>query len=176
MKIQITNARPADARRIQMVFNKTWLTTYSNRKAGITVADIKHRQRGSLGRARLKKRRDGIRNLPRNERYLTAKHGVLVVGVCIVSKQKTYNKLNAIYVLPRYQGRGIGRMLWEEAKTFLNRKRKTVVRVATYNKSAQAFYNKLGFRTTGKRFFEERYRLKSGAIIPEIEMVMRRMV
>lgn len=156
-----------------MVFNTTWLTTYPNKKAGITVADIKHRQKGSLSVARLQKRRAGIKNLPRNEKYLVARIRTRVVGVCIVSKQKTYNKLNAIYVLPSYQGRGIGRMLWDEAKIFLNPKCRTAVHVATYNNDAQAFYQKLGFRPTGRRFSEKRYQLKSGATIPETEMILR---
>jgi ribosomal protein S18 acetylase RimI-like enzyme len=173
MDIKITNARPSDARQIQSVLNKTWLATYPNKKIGVTVADIRYRQKGSLGSARLQKRREDIRNSAHSKKYwLVAKMGKKVVGVCGVAKEKDKNKLGTIYVLPKYQGTKIGYRLWIESRKLLNPRKRTIVHTATYNKKAVAFYRKLGFKNIGKRFMEERLRMKSGVIIPQIEMVL----
>jgi hypothetical protein len=49
----------------------------------------------------------------------------------------------------------------------------STVEVATYNSNAIAFYKKLGFIETGRRFTNEKTRMKSGSIIPEMEMVIK---
>ena len=36
------------------------------------------------------------------------------------------------------------------------------------------FYEKLGFKDTGKRFEEEKFRFKNGANIPQMEMVIKK--
>jgi ribosomal protein S18 acetylase RimI-like enzyme len=45
--------------------------------------------------------------------------------------------------------------------------------LAVYNDRAKAFYKKLGFVDTGKRFIDERFRNKSGSIAPQMEMVLK---
>jgi ribosomal protein S18 acetylase RimI-like enzyme len=101
------------------------------------------------------------------------KEGDKVVGVCRVVNHPDKNQLQAIYVLPEYQGRGVGRMLWEEAQKYFDIEKDTIVHVADYNEKAIGFYKKVGFVDTGKRFSEERYKMKSGAIISEMEMVIK---
>jgi ribosomal protein S18 acetylase RimI-like enzyme len=44
------------------------------------------------------------------------------------------------------------------------------VEVATYNANAIRFYEGLGFVDTGKRMSDPKFTMKSGAIIPEMEM------
>ena len=46
--------------------------------------------------------------------------------------------------------------------------------MATYNQKAIDFYKKLGFEETGKNFSQERFRMKSGSIIPETELCIER--
>jgi RimJ/RimL family protein N-acetyltransferase len=43
--------------------------------------------------------------------------------------------------------------------------------VASYNQKAISFYEKFGFKKTGKSVIEDVARFPSGATIPEIEMV-----
>jgi hypothetical protein len=45
-----------------------------------------------------------------------------------------------------------------------------VVEVATYNTNAIKFYERLGFVDTGKRISDPKLMMKSGAIIPVMEM------
>lgn len=76
--------------------------------------------------------------------------------------------------LPEYQGLGLGRVLWEEAKKIFDSQKDIIVHVASYNNKAINFYKKLGFVSTGKIFFDERFKMRNGAIIPELEMIIKK--
>jgi ribosomal protein S18 acetylase RimI-like enzyme len=165
--ITIQKAVPEDALEIGEVFYKTWLATYPNKEAGVTEGDIefvfKDRKSG-----------DGSKfaNLPENTVYFTAKENDHVVGVCRLIKHEDKNELKAIYVLPEYQGRGVGKMFWNKALKFFDSRKDTIVNVVVYNTNAIEFYKKLGFKDTGKRLLDERFRMQSGAIPPEMEMMI----
>lgn len=165
--ITIQKATPGDALEIGEVFYRTWLATYPNKEHGITIEDIEYvfKDRAS---------RDGSKfaNMPDNEVYYTAKDNGHVVGVCRLIKHEDKNELKAIYVLPEYQGRGVGKMFWNEALKFFNSKKDIIVNVVVYNTNAIEFYKKLGFKDTGKRFLDERFRMQSGAIPQEMEMMI----
>jgi RimJ/RimL family protein N-acetyltransferase len=47
------------------------------------------------------------------------------------------------------------------------------VEVVDFNEQAINFYRKLGFVPTGRTIRDERFRMKSGAIFTEIEMVLK---
>lgn len=171
--ISITVATPDDVVDIQEVFYKTWLATYPNEEAGITVDDIEDRYKDRLNEDKLAKRREQIANPTEGNTLLVAKAGDRVIGLCRVVKHQEKNQLQAIYVLPEYQGKGIGYKLWEEAQKLFDPSKDTYVEVATYNKNAIAFYKKLGFVETGRKFTDEKMKLKSGSMIPEMEMVIK---
>jgi len=92
--------------------------------------------------------------------------------MCRFLNKEDFNQLQAIYVLPTYQHKGVGKALWNTASKFINPDKKTIVQVADYNEKAIKFYEKLGFVDTGKRFSDKKFTMKSGAIIPEMEMVL----
>ena len=65
--------------------------------------------------------------------------------------------------------------MWQQVLAEVeDNKNKIIVQVATYNTKAIEFYKKLGFKETGKNFSDERFRMKSGSIIPETELVIER--
>lgn len=104
---------------------------------------------------------------------MVAKNDEKIVGVCRIIKENNFNKLEAIYVLPDFQGRGIGKMFWAEALKFWDNEKKIIVQVATYNTNAIRFYERLGFVDHGKRFTDENLRMPiSGVFIPEMELVI----
>ena len=146
---------------------------FQNRPKLFIVEDIEDRFKNSHTEEEVEKRKNRIRNLPKNEHYISAKIDNKIVGVCRIVLHEDKNQLQAIYVLPEYQGKGIGYALWQEAKKSFDSKKETIVQVAIYNKNAIAFYEKLGFKDNGKRFSDEKFRLKSGNIISEMEMSMR---
>jgi len=165
--ITIQKAEPGDAQGIGEVFYKTWLTTYPNKEFGVTIEDVNFIFKDI-------KKADGSKHasLPDNTVYFTAKENGYIIGVCKLIKHEDKNELKAIYVLPEYQGKGIGKMFWAEALNFFDSTKDTVVRVVTYNKNAIEFYKKLGFKDTEKIIYDETFRMQSGAIPPEIEMII----
>lgn len=171
--IKILDAVPDDALGITNVFYKTWLATYPNKEKGITVEDIEDSYRDEFSEEKINNLKELIKNLPKNKKRLVAKQGNLIVGACTIIKNDNFNHLRTLYVLPEFQNKGIGTILWEEAKKFCDPKKDTIVQVADYTERSINFYKKLGFVDTGRRITNESERLKSGAIITEMEMVIK---
>ena len=171
-KIEVQKPTVEDVRGIQEVFYKTWLATYPNEEAGITREDIEEKFKDTFSEEVLARRAEKIKNPPAGHSFFVAKDGQTVVGLCNVINDETRNKLSTLYVLPEYQGKGIGSSLWKQARSSFDPKRDITVEVATYNANAIAFYKKLGFEDTGKRF-DDALVMKSGAVIPEMEMAIK---
>ena len=172
--LKILKAKPEFAREITLVNYKTWLTTYPNKKYRITAADITFAFKKRLSKKSIKELEAKIRN-PKNEfKRFVAKFDNRIVGICNIAIEKDKNRLASIYVLPKYQGRGIGLALWKSVSKFIRNKNKTILNVATYNVNAINFYKKLGFVKIGKRFTDEKFKMRNGALIPEIEMVLKK--
>ncbi len=165
--ITIQKAIPEDAQEIGEVYYKTWLDTYPNEEFGVTKEDIDFIFKDI-------KNVDGSKytSLPDDTVYFTAKENGHVVGVCKLVKRDDINELKSIYVLPEYQGKGIGKMFWSEALKFFDSTKETTVKAVTYNKNAIEFYKKLGFKETGKIIYDETLKMQSGAIPPELEMII----
>lgn len=169
-RITIAQPKIEDARESIEVQYQAWLNTYPNEKFGITVDDIKDRYKNAFEGRRLEAREKLISNLEPNEKFLIAKDGEKVIGICYGILENDLNKLQAVYILPEYQGKGVGTMFWKEISKFFNKGKDVIVEVVNYNEKAIGFYKKLGFVDTGKRIQEERFRMKSGSIFQEIEM------
>jgi ribosomal protein S18 acetylase RimI-like enzyme len=171
--IEIFSAKPEDVMGIQEVFYNTWLNTYPNKEFNITLDDLRYRHRDIFSEITLEKRRKTLLEKSDDELYLVAKDEDKIVGVCYLEKDEKINQLRAIYILPDYQGRGIGTRFWNELQSFLDTAKDVVVDVVVYNKNAIEFYNKLGFADTGERFSEERFRMRNGAFMLEMRMIKR---
>lgn len=174
IKIEITTALPSDARAIREVQYKTWLATYPNEAAGITVDDIEDRFKDSFSDENIRKREEYMRSQPPTTKNFVVKIDSKIAGFATAVRHEDKNQLQAIYMLPELQGMGIGKKLWDEALKFFDPSKDIIVHVADYNTQAINFYKRLGFEDTGKRFSDERFNMKSGASIPEMEMVIRR--
>jgi ribosomal protein S18 acetylase RimI-like enzyme len=168
--LEVHIAQEKDVEGVVDVLYRTWLATYPNEDAGITVDDIEDRFIVRRSEEGLEKSRKRIREQSSNERTFVVKDGEKVIGVSVVSKDEMVNRLIAIYVLPEYQGRGVGYMLWNSVLQFFDTEKDIVVEVVTYNANAIAFYTHLGFQDTGRRFSNEIFRMKSGSVLPEMEM------
>lgn len=173
--IVVSLAIPADAEGIAHVVVTTWLSTYPNEELGISKEDIQERTKSRQTPEEIEKTRQRITEGKTNQKTFVAKQGENVIGFCSVTKEPEFNQLKAIYILPEYQGQGVGQKLWTQVLDFFNdNKNKIIVQVATYNQQAIDFYKRLGFKETGKNFSDERFRMKSGSIIPETELVIER--
>ncbi len=155
---------------VQQTLYKSWLATYPSEEVGITREDIEHRFEGRFTDEALAKRWDRMKHIS-DRHILLAKDNDTVAGVIVITNTSDKNQLQAIYLLPEYQGKGIGKMLWQSAQQYIDPTKPTIVYCATYNAKAIAFYEKLGFRDTGRRWQDdETVRMKSGVIIPQLEM------
>jgi ribosomal protein S18 acetylase RimI-like enzyme len=171
--IKILDATPDDALGITNVFYKAWLATYPNEEKGVTAEDIEDSYKDEFSVGKIENLKALIRNLPKNKKRLVAKKGNMVVGACAVIRNEDNNHLRTLYVLPEFQNKGIGTKLWNKAIEFLDPKKDTIVQVADYTENAISFYKKLGFVDTGKRTMQESDKLKSGAVIVDMEMVRK---
>jgi ribosomal protein S18 acetylase RimI-like enzyme len=170
--IVTTPPSPEDVLGIINVFYKTWLATYPNEELGITIEDIEHKYKDRLSEENVAKRAKRIAEPPVNEQLLVAKINNKVIGVCRGIIHENANQLQAIYILPEYQGKGIGGLLWQEINKFFDLNKHTIVEVASYNQNAINFYTKLGFKDTGESFNDEGLKMKNGAVIPQIRMIL----
>lgn len=173
ISIEVSRQKPEDVEGITNVYYQSWLSTYPNKEAGVTREDVEYKFQDAFSEEGLAKRRNYIENRKDNELFLMAKENGKVVGVCGVVREEGANKLRTIYVLPEYQGKGVGSRLWEEARKFLDAGQDTFVEVVDYNQNAIDFYKRKGFVDTGKRHQDEKFRMKSGAIFTEMEMMRK---
>ncbi len=174
MNITISKIKPEDALGVREVLRDTWIATYPNEELGITEADIADSYKDLFTEESIEKYQERIRNFPDSIQTFVAKDGDRIVGVCRVIIENDSNELKMLYVHPKFQGKGIGKALWEESKKLFNENNRIFVNVATYNNQAIKFYEKLGFKDTGKRFEDEGFRFKNGANIPQMEMVIKK--
>lgn len=170
--IRIEKARPEDARGMQEVFYRAWLATYPNAEHNITKEDIEEKFKDRLSDEVLVKRGERLGNPVEGETTLVAREGAKVVGLCRVVVHDDRNEQAAFYLLPEYQRKGIGTRLWHEAQKYTDPSKPSYVHVVAYNTPAIEFYKSLGYVDTGKRFTDERTRMKNGAQMPEMEMVL----
>lgn len=167
MDIEIDRAVPEDAYAIQEVLHRTWLATYVSPEHGVTIEHINNQFKDAYKPETLETRKKNIATMDDKNTIFVARVDGKVIGLLRVMIEKENNRLRAFYILPEFQGKGIGTKLFEKAKEFFDLDLCTFVNVATYNTSAINFYKKLGFIDTGKR---ANFEMKDGPTIPEMEM------
>lgn len=171
--VVIREASPEDSSEMREVLYKTWLDTYPNEEAGITRDDIEDFNARRNSPEEIRQREESLKTKKENELRLVSEVDGKIVGLATFVRHGVKNQLQAIYVLPEVQGMGVGKKLWAEGSKFFDPTKETIVNVATYNDQAINFYKKLGFEDTGIRFAEERFKMKSGAVIPEMTMIIK---
>jgi GNAT superfamily N-acetyltransferase len=167
-KIKILNSKPGNEKDIVFILKETWLDTYPSKKFGITKKDILTKDFDS--QEKKKAWLNAIKESKKKSNYLfVAEYDNKVVGICMVAKNKKFNELKLVYVLPKYQGLSIGKKLVDEGIKWLGRKKDIIVFAAEYNKNATDFYKKFGFIETGVKHND---RLVNGKIMPEIQLML----
>lgn len=173
MDIRITDATSDDVESIRELLRITWLATYPNEEFGITREDIQQNFDVSTPEAkeRLKNRKKNININPNNHEWVV-KLGDKVIGWSLAKKGEQ-NHIQTLYVLPEYQGQGVGGKLLARVIEWFGKAQAVYLHVASYNQKAINFYKKFGFVETGQPVKNDLQPLPSGAVIPEIEMVKR---
>lgn len=168
--IVITIARAADAVGIQNVYYLGWLHTYPNESVGISPEDIDDWYKDRYSPDTLQAIRARLSGPFTNEVTFVARGSVRIVGVCRVRRDVDRNELRSLYLLREYMGKGVGTRLWKTASDFLDCRNATFVEVASYNDAAIAFYRRHGFEQLGPPQRNSKFKFKSGAIMPTLQM------
>lgn len=162
--LKIVAATPGDRPAIARLLQQVWLDTYIDTDRRITTQDISEHVRV----LRQPLNAPTPEQLPdQNTRRWTAKRGGQVVGYCRVRQLADSGRLQVLHILPEYQGMGIGKLLIEQALSWLDESKPIYLKVVRYNDRAVGFYQKYGFQIT--RQFA--LRLRSGKLLPKYEMV-----
>lgn len=175
MTVKIIQATPEDMKSIREVQKLSWLETYPVESLGITKCDVMQRFASDdteEGKQQMEKR--VARFFQPSAHTWIVKDENKVVGYCLAIKEKPSNRIQAIYLLSAYQGKGIGKKLLLKALNWFGKDKKVFLNVASYNTNAINFYKNVGFRETGRVLDEDFIPLKSGQRIPEIEMVLEK--
>jgi ribosomal protein S18 acetylase RimI-like enzyme len=166
--IQIIDATPEDASGIQIVQRETWLNSYPNSELGITKEDLEAKMNNNL-EERTERRVKRIRE-DQSTHIWVAKNKERVIGFIEVVKLEEMNKIGALYILPEYQRRELGKQLMKKALDWLGSEKKISLEVVTYNQKAIDFYKSFEFVENGETI-NEAAKLPSGKVLPEIRMI-----
>lgn len=173
-EIVIRIAEPKDIDAMHRVIRNTWLATFPNKDYGISYQDIDSFIPETISAENFNKIQERLVNKNLKTCDIVSLINNKIVGVCGgLQYENNVVELKSIYVLPEYQGNGIGNLLWKNfEKSFTNVQHFTI-HVAEYNEKAIQFYKSLGFIKTNLRIIDERFHFQSGATLPEIEMVYK---
>lgn len=172
---KIVDSVPNDVFGIRNVQKITWIDTYPHAKLGITKQDVESefsKDDAKEGIRKIEEWKKEYTDL--NQHRWVVKIGSEIIGFCVVRKEAKLNRIFAIYILPSFQGKGLGSKLLEKALNWLGKDNDIYVNLASYNLQALKFYQTFGFVKTGKNVHSKGVEpLPSGKIIPEIEMVKK---
>jgi ribosomal protein S18 acetylase RimI-like enzyme len=173
MSITIRQSTPADVFAIRKVQRITWMDTYPNKEAGILKRDIKSKFANDStpqGKAEIARKKKRYQN-PSSQIWVAETENN-IIGFAAAIKEKTNNRIGAVYVLPQFQHQGIGHQLITKALAWLGKAKPIYVNSASYNQKALNFYRKYGFRKTGRQgYLDSAAKLPTGKQIPETELV-----
>lgn len=177
--VSIERAVPEDAETICDIRDRAWIGAYPNAELGITADDVELMAKGH----------DGV-FVPRRVAYLKKQlakdngAGLTTFIAKVAGKTVGYIEprtdgenlqwVSAIYVLPGYQGRGIGGKLLGHVLDLFGRDQDIFLEVVSYNQNAIGFYKKFGFEMTDAVVPEEEGRPDYLKSLPQVEMVLRK--
>ena len=171
--ITVRKSIPDDVYGIREVQKITWINTYPNEEVGITLEDVESKFKNdntSEGKQRTEQRKRKYKD--KDIQTWVAEENNKIIGFCVAGKENRKDRILAIYVLPQYQGKGIGHELIIDGLKWIGTNKKVYINVVEYNMNAISFYKKHGFRETGvKGVFDSAAKLPSGKSLTEIELV-----
>ena len=166
IKIEVPGS--GDAEGIAAVLVETRLNAYRSDELDITEEDLSARF-GGVDETVVVVRRwlnDGEKR-----RLWVVRDGPAVVGMCVAYHDENGGHVGAVYVLPLYQGRGIGKQLMQAALEWLGDAEDIALWAATYVPKPIEFYRRLGFIESG---VTRQFALTHDKPMPLLQMIKRR--
>ena len=166
--LRVDVAKPEDAIGIARVRHETWLATYPNAETGVTPEDILAKNLQSEDQ--IKRWRKGIEDETGTRKIWVAKNDAgEVVGYGQGKKGESENEIWGLYVLPAYQGKGLGSKLMKSVMDWLGDDKPTTLSVAAYSSNAIELYKRFGFVEVDEPGVGPVF--ASGATVTSIKMV-----
>ncbi len=163
--VDIREAIAEDLPNILAMLKETWLATYPNKDVGITEEDV------------LEMQADDSTQIEQLNKFLGPNHHLWVaeedgniVGMCGAQKNGELNRIELLYILPSYQGRGVGGRLAEQCLNWLGKDADIFVDAYSGYQPAMNFYQKLGFEVLGPAPEEEEFTFSDGRKFPILRM------
>ncbi|MDQ5954474.1 MAG: hypothetical protein QG583_402 [Patescibacteria group bacterium] len=170
---KIEDAKPEDVETMINIKKARWLEIYPNEKYGIATEDLLAID--YYNPESLIKRKSELKEVRNDTHTFVIKDNEnKIVGYCKVSKMDDYGEINAIYTLPGFEGKGLGKKLIQKAFEWLGSSLDIKLKVVAYNTNAIGFYEKFGFKKTTTVVDYGGTQLPSGKEIPRIEMFLKR--
>lgn len=139
--IDITEAKPDDIAEMCSVHKTAWLSTYAGDNCGLSENDVLSKDFDSP--IKIKKWQDSLDD--DNYKLWLAKDKEKIVGFAGAKKGEHENDFSVVYILPEYQRKGIGQAFAAKVFTWLGSEKPIKIELASCNKQAMNFYEKLGF-------------------------------
>ncbi len=173
MNIEIVDAESSDIYENWEIQKACWLDNFVNAEKGISREDILawFDENTEDNKKKLSKRAEKV-NKNIDEHLWEAKDEEKVVGFA-AAKRGERNEIEAMFILPEYQGQGIGGKLMKRALKWIGNQEKIYLNVVAYNNNAIGFYKKFGFVETNKKV-DSGVEFSSGTTLPSMEMVKRK--
>lgn len=108
-------------------------------------------------------------NKDTNRRLWVVKQGKKIIGFA-AAKRGQKNEIEAMFVLPEYQRKGVGGKLINHVLKWVGFSKRIYVSVASFNTNAIGFYKRFGFIETNKET-DSGVIFASGASFKNIEMI-----
>jgi len=170
-KIELLRGAVDDAEGIQTLVSEASRGMY--RLCGWTEKEIDDHFSPEIIKGGADKIREAITNFTEANILFVAKDsGGKIIGCCFAEKQEDMNKIEAVYILPDFQGSGLSKRLFDEAFKLLDPNKDTFLDVFSLNSKAINFYKKLGFSETGNRHFDKKYAGSTGSVLEITEMML----
>ena len=171
MNINIFEANPIDAKLIQEINSKTWLHTYKNEELWINDELLKRNPTSDNNKKiYLKRKGEEIKQNPGSYFIVKDWEKVIWYASWKIHKNKSYNELFAIYILPEYHKKWIWKKLAQNVFNYLWDKKDIIVTVIWYNNNAILFYENLWFIFSKKI---DDFEIVNWIFVSEIQMIKK---
>ena len=141
----VRTASERDLATVSALLDETWHATYDTLYGIQKVSELTAKWHSVAALKTLLERRDA--------EFVVADDGSTIAGMGYAAMAKSRPKtaiLHQLYVLPRYQGQGIGRDMFAELETCFPDASSMRLEVGSQDSKAIAFYEMLGFTKVGE--------------------------
>ena len=147
MEISIRPSKKSDIKKYTYLLQKTYQASHTSKRLGLTEECFSRKIFSTLDTQKYLKSSLVVNN--KQKAWLAFAGSKLVGAITIIDSGNTC-ELRGFYTALNYQGRGIGKQLWEKALNFASGK-DVVLDLYSHNTKTIGIYKKWGFVTDKKK-------------------------